>query len=100
MTKFRKKPIVIDAEQWFPGNIIKGVVAAQDLPNDKIERICIDCGFDALFDLPNYGWIQTLEGGYIVQAGDWIITGVAGEVYPCKPDVFEATYELVVERIE
>ncbi len=37
-------------------------------------------------------WIRTLEGGHIVCPGDWIITGVKGEKYPCKPDIFEATY--------
>jgi hypothetical protein len=40
------------------------------------------------------GWVQTLEGGHIVTPGDWIITGVKGEHYPCKPDIFEMTYEV------
>lgn len=40
------------------------------------------------------GYIKTLEGGHIVTPGDWIITGVKGELYPCKPDIFAATYEL------
>jgi len=40
-----------------------------------------------------HGWIDTLEGGHIVCPGDWIITGVAGENYPCKPKIFAATYE-------
>ena len=40
------------------------------------------------------GWIETLEGGHVVTSGDWIITGVKGEHYPCKPDIFEMTYEL------
>jgi|SRR5580700_9824576 hypothetical protein len=43
------------------------------------------------------GWVPTLEGGHVAQKGDWIITGVKGEKYPCKPDIFAATYELVVE---
>lgn len=42
--------------------------------------------------------IQTLEGVMHANAGDWIITGVKGECYPCKPDIFEATYEAVEER--
>ena len=42
-----------------------------------------------------HGWIDTLEGGHIVCPGDWIITGVKGEHYPCKPDIFEMTYEPV-----
>ena len=49
----------------------------------------------AEFQLGYHGWIQTLEGGHIVTPGDWIITGVAGEQYPCKPDIFAATYEEV-----
>jgi hypothetical protein len=40
----------------------------------------------------HHGWIDTFEGGHIVCPGDWIITGVKGEVYPC-PDIFEATYD-------
>lgn len=80
MPKFRKKPIIIEAEQWFPGIEIDGVNAgianrlAKDIPG-------------------NQAWIATLEGGHIVRPGDWIITGIAGEKYPCKPDIFEATYE-------
>ena len=41
--------------------------------------------------------IKTLEGWYTVTPGDWIITGVKGEVYPCKPDIFQMTYEPVTE---
>jgi hypothetical protein len=43
----------------------------------------------------DHGWIDTLEGGHIVCPGDMVITGVAGEFYPCKPKIFAATYELV-----
>ena len=43
------------------------------------------------------GWIATLEGGHIVSPGDYIIKGIKGEHYPCKPDIFEATYEKVEE---
>jgi hypothetical protein len=59
-------------------------------------RDCEQCGrtIDA------HGWIDTLEGGHIVCPGDWIITGVKGEHYPCKPDIFEATYEKVPENSE
>ena len=45
----------------------------------------------------NLGMIDTLEGAHYVTPGDWIITGVKGEHYPCKPDIFEATYERVEE---
>lgn len=43
----------------------------------------------------NHGWIDTLEGGHVVCPGDWIIRGIKGENYPCKPDIFAETYELV-----
>jgi hypothetical protein len=45
----------------------------------------------------DHGWIDTLEGGHTVCPHDWIITGVTGEKYPCKPHIFEATYEAVAE---
>ena len=76
--KFRKKPVVIDAVQWFPGIEVEGVKIMRDEHWDgEGAHIC------------------TLEGPLHVSPGDWIITGVKGERYPCKPDIFEATYELV-----
>lgn len=51
-------------------------------------HVCDHCGHV----MHEHGWIDTLEGGHIVCPGDWVITGVAGERYPCKPDIFEATY--------
>lgn len=75
--KFRKKPVVIEATQWFENGDHPAVEAF--FPHDP-ERV-------------NYGWVKTLEGGHIVTPGDWIITGVQGEHYPCKPDIFEMTYE-------
>lgn len=77
--KFRKKPVVIDATLWFKMG---------DHPN--VEPLF---SFDP--ENKNYGWIKTLEGGHVVTPGDWIITGVHGEHYPCKPDIFEKTYEAV-----
>ena len=78
--KYRKKPIVIEATQWNGfnrGPYDLGVVPA---PLDR--------------NLPlSMGWISTLEGGHEVTPGDWIITGVEGERYPCKPSVFDATYD-------
>lgn len=75
MPQFRKKPVVIEAVQWFKDGDHPAVkpVAGQ---NSK-------------------GWVETLEGGHIVTPGDWIIQGVQGELYPCKPDIFEAIYEPV-----
>ena len=87
--KFRKKPVVIDAfrlgepwPEWFHDAVTKN---------------------DIITDLVNHGDgviagtadIKTLEGVMRASVGDWIIRGVKGEIYPCKPDIFEATYELV-----
>jgi hypothetical protein len=73
MPQFRKRPVVITAEQWFPGKPVEGV-RESDLA-------------------PPHGWIDTLEGTMAVEPGDWVITGVKGERYACKPDIFELTYE-------
>lgn len=81
MAKFRKKPVVIEATQWFTEGDHPAVLRA---PLDQCPS-----GFVLYRD----GWIQTLEGGHIVSPGDWIITGVQGEHYPCKPDIFALTYE-------
>jgi hypothetical protein len=73
--KYRKKPVVIEATQWFKHGDHPSVIE-----KDSSE-----------------GYIQTLEGIMRVIPGDYIITGVKGEMYPCKPDIFEATYEEYLE---
>jgi len=80
--KFRKKPIIIEAEQWFIGKEIEGVIY-KPMP------------ISGLHIMPHY--IDTLEGRMFVNEGDWIITGVNGEKYPCKPDIFAKTYEKIDE---
>ena len=82
MPKFRKKPIVIEAEQFFPDK--------EPWP----EGVRFDAS-DA--EVPDSFFLETLEGNSNVTPGDWIITGIKGEKYPCKPDIFEATYERVAE---
>lgn len=82
MTQFRKKPVVIEATQY------TAEVRALRAPNP--EGVCQRPSCDS--DHPH---IHTLEGIMRVTEGDWIITGVKGERYPCKPDIFEATYEPV-----
>lgn len=77
--KFRKKPVVIEATQWF-----------KDGDHPAVTAYVWGEGC---------GWIMTLEGGHIVTPGDWVITGVKGEHYPCKPDIFAMTYELVEETL-
>lgn len=83
MAKFRKKPVVIDAVK-FDGTR-EGVT--------EIEKfIGSECGFHSRGNVFSM-WIDTLEGGHTASPGDWIIRGVAGEYYPCKPGIFEQTYE-------
>lgn len=82
MPKFMKKPVVIEAVQFrtgeqdsaFAGDVIAGRVR---YPEDGTMLI------------------DTLEGSMIARSGDWIIRGVNGELYPCKPDIFAKTYEPV-----
>ncbi len=80
MARYRKKPIVIEAQQWWPNLVVGGVTEM------------VHC-VDGVTKSNGYGTIDTLEGPLRVSPGDWIITGVKGERYPCKPDIFEATYE-------
>lgn len=86
MPRFRKKPIVIEAEQWFPEKEIEGVVVL--IPNGDIEGVYKGTAEKQYF-------IETLEGRMYLSPGDWVITGVNGEKYPCKPDIFEKTYEAI-----
>lgn len=88
MGQFRKKPVVIEAFQWEPGCAFPAP-AFNELP--PLARIV---GDDRTPD-EHYLAIQTLEGTMRANPGDWIIKGVKGEFYPCKPDIFEATYEAV-----
>ncbi len=79
MTKFRKKPVVIDAVQW------QGRISDIEYFMDGIDYYVRD---KSLF-------IPTLEGDMETSIGDWVIKGVKGEFYPCKPDIFELTYERI-----
>ena len=121
--KYRKKPVIIEATQWFkngdhPNDYDKPVTGINEkgayikfTPNESKQygwegqivkyfrksdlngrTKCMHCG--SIMHV--HGWIDTLEGGHVVCPRDWIITGVVGEMYPCKPDIFFATYELVV----
>ena len=98
MSKFKKKPVVINAIQWTGANVqeVSNFLAGFDLhvapPNDEPE--CAKC--IARFDYtttPASLAIPTLAGEMSASAGDWIIRGIKGELYPCKPDIFDATYE-------
>jgi hypothetical protein len=106
--KFRKKSIEIEATQWFKngdhpddgcvyltglnckvekseGKVVKYYKATHSTQQTK----CSKCG--KIYQ--QHGWVDTLEGGHIVCPGDWIITGIEGERYPCKNEIFRKTYE-------
>lgn len=82
MPQYRKKPVAIEAEQWFPDRTVKGV---------HWER---QCGDDGEFLTP---YVVTIHGQRAYLApGDWVIPEPKqGHFYPCKPDIFAATYEKV-----
>ena len=83
--KFRKKPVVIEA--WRVEDVtLSGMMSmhkAYGLPVWSVGSRNGKCGII----------IPTLEGDHLAEVGDWIIKGVAGEFYPCKPDIFASTYE-------
>lgn len=118
--KFKKRPPEIEATQWFkngdhPNDYEKDVeslfgyevimytgeqqrelgwegqvVRYFRIPVIPGDKICEHCGNK----MHKHGWIDSLRvGGYLVCPGDWIITEMTGEHYPCKPDIFEKTYE-------
>jgi uncharacterized 10.3 kDa protein in GP2-GP6 intergenic region len=83
--KYRKKPLVIDAWQFNKENYKNGV---PPLFRDKSISYWSQYGGDVIG-----GTVKTLEGEMEISENDWIIRGVNGEFYPCKPDIFEKTYE-------
>lgn len=115
MSKFRKKPIVVEAVQWFKNGdhpedkcafiqpsegdkeafMSEGkIVRYFRRPDIMAGRACQHCRIR----MREHGWVDTLEAGHTVCPGDWIITGVKGEHYPYKPDIFEETYEKCAEQ--
>lgn len=83
--KYRKKPVVIEAVQWTGENLVEvSEFTSEDLVVQE----------DFLGNAKNVV-IPTLEGEHIASKGDYIIKGIKGEFYPCKPDIFKATYDLV-----
>lgn len=81
--KFRKRPVIIDAVQWDG----KSAALIGEICPEPLDLFTLD-GLGGLL-------IRTTEGTMRVDPGDWIIRGVTGEFYPCKPAVFDATYEAV-----
>jgi len=94
MAKYRKKPVVIEAQQWFPpGDGRHDPAMLCDCKGKTIKVGDLYVAFKTMG--PVVYRISTLEGDLQVSSGDWIITGVKGEKYPCKPDIFAETYEPV-----
>ena len=97
--KFRKKPVIREATQWFKngdhpldGDGIEGkIVRFFNNPDISGTSVCNKC----TQPMQKHGWIDTLQAGHRVCPGDYIITEIDKEHYPCKPNVFEETYELV-----
>ncbi len=92
MKMFRKKPVIIEAEQFKTNNEsddanMNNIVKWINQGKNSDEKHAWHNGTDI--------FIQTLEGVHTATCGDWIIKGVKGEFYPCKPDIFEMTYEEV-----
>ena len=84
MAKYRKKPVVIEAMQYTRNGL-------------QAEQVAKWCGGE---QTDEYGLvIATLEGRMRADYGDWIIKGIKGEFYPCKPDIFEQTYEKVADLL-
>ena len=109
MPKFRKRPVVVEAVKWngFSNNLglTNGDPYADGARYDKpdwmppVSRVVSDVKYPGH---PKPGeiwrdeedlWIGTLEGNTVASPGDWIIRGVKGELYACKPDIFAETYE-------
>ena len=93
MAKYRKKPVVIDAFKWTGGHdqVEDPEWIVEAIEKDKVAIV-------GTRDMRGcFLRIETLEGFMTAQQGDYIIRGIQGEIYPCKPDIFEATYELVGE---
>jgi len=90
MAKFRKKPVVIEAVQWTGGHY-----SEQEVNSFLDKSGGEDRSWEWEGSPPHAILIRTLEGTMRADLQDWIIKGVQGEYYPCKPDIFKETYEPV-----
>ena len=86
--KYRKKPVVIEAKQF------DGSMRSAARLSTWMDAFAADYAISPHADGTADFWVVTLEGTMEVSAADFLIQGVQGEFYPCKPDIFEATYEL------
>ncbi|MFP3684231.1 hypothetical protein SB847_10795 [Bacillus sp. SIMBA_026] len=88
MAKYRKKPVEIEAVKF--EDTTESISAISELSHDRLIRVDYR-------QKPVVMYIPMLEGVMTAQVGDYIIRGIKGELYPCKPDIFEKTYERVNE---
>ena len=88
MATYRKKPIEVEAWKWV--NKEAPIWIYEAIQNGRIRVTSADTGKDKYKMI-----IKTLEGDHTASEGDYIIKGVKGELYPCKPDIFEMTYESI-----
>ena len=98
MAKYRKKPVVVEAMKW-DGKCHREMYDFLEHPPEEAMKHSIDSigkNFYMDFNKVEGGLIiRTLEGEHLASIGDFIIKGVKGEFYPCKPDIFKKTYEEV-----
>ena len=96
MSKYRKKPVIIEAFEY-DGDLInsQGAFYIPDWAQKAYKENILY--FESKNDNPPELFIKTLEGNMKVSEGDYVIQGVNGELYPCKPDIFKKTYEPVIE---
>lgn len=97
MAKYRKKPVVINAIKWTGKNVYEIYSFINGKPNNNSCKMAEDRWYDYENSHKDKKWdLKTLESDEETQradVGDWIIKGVKGEFYPCKPDIFKMTYE-------
>jgi len=90
--KYRKKPVEVEALQWDGSNLHEMI----EFVGDSLTYDILDTAWQVGKGIPHvFLTIKTLEGDMKASKGDYIIKGVNGEFYPCKPDIFEKTYEKV-----
>lgn len=89
--KARKKPVIVEVHQVFKGDNL------ESYPIWLLKEINVDCVVfsSANVDIDILGYVRTLEGKVCIMNSDYIIRGENEECYPCKPDIFEKTYEII-----
>lgn len=95
MNKFRKKPVIIEA-MTFDEMIVYGLNNTDNIVNDMPWSFSIN-GYAISHETDSSYVIETLEGTHLMTTNDMLIVGIKGEIYPCKLDIFYATYDAVPE---